>query len=354
MKILKMLSLILLVALFVASCDSGDTATEVEPTRQPTVIIPPIEEEPLVIADINSDYSAYNTYTLEINLTVTNGNSNEITQFVDMQMQISNDPPVQQLSMTAQGVDASLGSEQIMIDMVTVDGQTYMDMGDIGCVTLPSSGLDGTPFANLLEADTFFDGLNNADRVLPNAMVNGIEAAHYTFDETFFDEVFSGDTVQGHLWLEVDTNRLVRLEMHGEGAGLLGGIADDSAENDTLDQFRMTYDVTQINQPFETIIPETCDEDAADEGNQYPLLDDAYEQASFSGVLTYKSATTIENAVTFYQEALQPEGWVYNESESLITNAVATLIFSRDDVTITLLISPDPVGEDMTITIMDQ
>ena len=196
---MKFLKVLMLVVLFVTACgggeevdetvDSAETEPTTVPTTIPTVTLAPeptattvlpepeaviettgADSEPLLVADINSDYAAYSSYAVNIMMTVTDGETDETSQFIDMQVQVNHDPLMQQIMMRTQGVDEALGEEEITIQMATVDGKTFMDVPDLGCIALPSAGLEDTPFASFLEADTFLDGLNNARRVLPDGV----------------------------------------------------------------------------------------------------------------------------------------------------------------------------------------
>lgn len=381
---MKLVKLFLLVVLFVMGCNGNaqetteadtievqdsaensalptlEPSSTPEPTKIPTATSAPtaepvaeVDTEALTLSQLNNDYSIYSSYTLDINMTVTSGETGAIAQYVDMLVQISNDPPMQQIVLTAQGVDEALGAEAMTIEMASVEGQTFMDVPEMGCIAMPTGSLGQTPFAALLQTDEILQGLDNAERVLPNEMVNGVEAKHYVFDESFYGEIEEGDVVQGDLWIEADSNRLVRLQMSGAGGGFAVALGD-SAESDTLDPFTLVYDIVDVNVPFEVTIPTGCEAEAAGVENTFPILSDAYEQASIGAIVNYKTPTSLSDAVTFYQDAFAAEGYIYDEGESFVSDAVATLIFNIEGGSLTVLIAPDPLGDDTTVTIMDE
>ncbi len=312
----------------------------IEPTEEPA-------DEPLSLADMRADFSDFSSYTLDVDLSVINAESGKRTQFVEMTMQISIDPPTQQITMRALGIDESTADSEMAIELATVEGQTYMVVPEVGCIALPAGGLEDTPFADMMSASTFLDGVDNVARVRPNETINGIESEHYIFDETFFEAATDGDQLEGHLYIDAATQHLVRLEMNGNGADFANLSGQEGSSDDT---FSLIYDVVEVNQPFEVTIPDGCEGQA--DGPDYPQLADATQVSVFGEIVTYKTASSIKDAVAFYQAEMEAAGWTYLEGESFIADATSSLIFTQAEQTVMVLIVPE--SDNTSVTIMEQ
>jgi hypothetical protein len=99
-----------------------------------------------------------------------------------------------------------------------------------------------------------------------------------------------------------------------------------------------------IDVPVEAAIPAACmaeDGSVGGASSDFPMLDDASEVTSFAGVLSYQTASPMEDIVAYYDDALANEGWVKDEEGSFIASGNALVSYTRDGVSLSVTVSPN-------------
>jgi uncharacterized protein YacL (UPF0231 family) len=294
---------------------------------------PPLPESALSIYD--SEALPFNSYRMimVIEVTGTTAEGQEITQRIDSNMAFSKDPQAMDITMAFAGIDDEL--ENGSIQMVQIDDIAYMVMPEFGCIT--TSGEDimtDNPFAEMTDPDEFLDGLNDP-KYEGEETINGIRTRHYSFDEFSFmgttgEEI---ESAEGHVYIAKDGDYMVRMVMDATGSV---GMFDDNTNTDGT--FHMEMELVDIDQPIDVVIPESCaGQDGA--GAEYPMLEDAAEVTSFSGMLNYRTAISLEDALAFYDEALAAEGWVKDDGGSFVGGGTAMISYTRAEETITLSVT---------------
>lgn len=237
-----------------------------------------------------------------------------------------------------------------------IEGFTMTQIGDANYFVLPTgeciagfSGLEDNPFSQFLSPGEFMGGLAGAKLAERDVEVNGVNTDHYVFSESdlILDaaaEAGSLRDVEGHIYV-ADEGYVVRLEMTAEASGSL--LADESIGDGTLSYQLNFFD---INEPIEILPPEGCD--ASGESADYPILDDATDLASFSGVTTYQTATSFDDAVAFYQSEMEAAGWT--TEQQFIGEPTATFVFSKDGVEVQISIVGDDATGGNIIAIVEQ
>lgn len=305
-----------------------------------------MEEELINVADVNFDVSAYQSYAYSFQFELFPEGSEAASQTMTMSGAFQVDPPAQQLSLIfADGVDPSAGG---MMSITVVDGVSYSVISEMdGCISVPTEGDDfDNPFEDLqTDTEEFFGGFGKIRRVQPNETINGIEAAHYVFDETTFQEQdVSFQEVTGDVYVAIDSGLVVRLAMEGKDPTGLG-FSEDSSSND---RFTYLFNVSQLGEQLDITLPEGCE--VADGSSGFPKPEDASQVSSIGGIETFQTGMSGDEVAAFYQDLLPAEGWSYVEDESVAIGTLLTEVYTLESEKLQILIAPN--GEIVTVTLV--
>lgn len=328
--------------------EENDTETAVESTEEPAAT-EETSEEPAPSLDSALSFDTidelpFNSYhiTMVLEVTGTDANGEEVTQSLNSDFAISNDPQIMNIVMSFSGIDEMVDGETI--EMAQVEGTSYMVVPEMGCITTSGSDiLDENPFTDMMNPDQF---LNNVDepQYEGDETINGIETRHYSFDKFALtganpDEI---EDAEGHVYIAKDGGFLVRMVVDATGQVDLfdEGLIEDG-------QMHMEINLTDVDVPIEAAIPEAC---VAEDGtvggvnSEFPMLEDASEVTSFAGILSYQTASSTEDALAFYDDALAAEGWTKDEAGSFVADDSALVSYTRDGVTLSLTLSANEEG----------
>ncbi len=306
---------------------------------------PPLPESALSLNTI--DELPFNSYsiTMVLEVTGTDADGAEISQGMNSVFAFSKEPAVTNIYMDFFGIDDEMDSGTI--EMAQVEGTSYMVVPEMGCITTSGGNiLDENPFTEMLAPDQFLDDMGNVN-FEGNETINGIETRHYSFDQSAMTgtDLSEINEAEGHVYIAKDGDFLVRLTMDASGQidFFDEGINDDG-------NMYIEINLTDIDVPVEAAIPEACaaggeDGGPAGAGSEFPIMDDATEVTSFAGVLSYQTASSQEEVLAFYDEALTAEGWVQDEASSFVTEGNAIINYTQDGVTLSLTFS---ASEDST------
>jgi hypothetical protein len=327
-----------------------------EPTEAPTAV--PTEEpteepdEPIELSDIDLDFSDFNTYHLVMQITFTgiDADGNEISEGVIIDSLNQIDPPAQLMTMTATGDTDPLGTGGD-ISMATIDGTMYMDVPEMGCVSLPAAEA-GDVSAELFDTfspSSMFDNADNLRRIRPNQEINGIQTRHYQFDESAFGADDDVTSATGDLYIAVDGGYLVRMVAEIQGGSDFSLSASDDVSDGTA---YLEMNITDVNQPIEINLPEACAAQA--EGAAYPVMDDATETSTFAGFISYKTSASVAEVVAFYEAEMAAAGYTADADSTMVTDQFASMTFSSDDTVVTLSASYDSDSESTTVFLAEE
>lgn len=318
---------------------SSETAEQPQPTAEPAPSEEPTEEPAPAFEGIAMDTVLQNpefeSYEFNMTMTITpnDPSSGNEAQTLDFTIQHTANPRATSMSMSGMGLEGmEEGFENITI--VQIEGTAYMVMPEIGCMTFPAN--EDEIFAenpmNDLFNDGTFDDLDHANYE-GRETINGIETYHYSFDETSMPDAGEAEWIDGHIYLAVDGGYLVRMTMQGEG------MMDMAAEGEDSGEMYLEMNLTSVNQPITIPLPADCE--TMEGGSEYPVIEGAYELSSFPGLVSYKTESTAEEVVAFYEEALAAEGWEYIADESFTGGGSSLLSYRQDGKSLTLTVGPD-------------
>lgn len=247
----------LLIILLLAACQSSEYPQEPVTTGQNTGEEKvQIEAELITSTDIVVGFNDYDSYQVETKLTIIDNDTEEIIQTFRLGIQEIVEPFTQHLSAAAEGV-SDFPVAGMSLQLITIEDIIYMGILNEACTSFPAGVVSDAPFANILEIEEFVDAVHEAQRVLPNEVINGVEAKHYIFDETVYapGDLPEEIEIDGHLYLAIDDNHLVRMLIEGIDAREFDMSEPNSFENA---YGVMEYNVSHVNESFEIVAPEDC------------------------------------------------------------------------------------------------
>jgi hypothetical protein len=273
------------------------------------------------LSDPTVGLAALSSYTATLTLTFVDASGGGNDWSTSTVMRASVAPMASQQTFTPTGAAAGVGSTVI----TTLGGVTYEQTGDGSCSAEATSPdqvptLHDGPAASLIAVF----GADAAD----GATVAGIPAGHYAFDERALGQAGRA-TSKGELWVASSGGFVVKYIVSTTGgAGYFGdGI------NGTI---TWDYELTGVGQPTPIEIPGGCPRGLIDA----PTVPDATNVESVPGVLSYETAATTNDVVSFYGSELAKVGWVAT-GDPTVGATEATVGFQRLGETLTLTTSTD-------------
>lgn len=325
----------------------SDTAPVEEPTAEEPAAAEPAEEAPPLPETALSldtiDELPFNSYriTMAMEVTGTDANGEEVNQGVNADMAFSKEPSASEIAISFFGMEDEMGEGTI--EMVQVEGVSYMVVPEMGCITTSSEDiLSESPFSSMMNPDEFLEDLGDT-KYEGEETINGIRTRHYSFDKFALTGTDVNDikSAEGHVYIAKDGDFLVRMVVDAVGQVDMfdGGLTDDG-------DLHVEINLADVDEPVDVTIPEACAAQGGDggAGSEFPVLEDATDVTSFAGVLSYRTALSLEEIVAFYDDALAAEGWVKDEDGSFVSGGNALVNYTREGVTLNVTISPNEDG----------
>lgn len=337
------------------------------PTEEPVeeVVEEVVEEEPmeeeeaaeesssaiaevLQISEIDANGGLENyAMDLSMNFTAQDENGDDVVQTILADIIYSTDPSALSMNMSMEGVE---GAEEFgNMTMVQTEGTSYIVIPSLGCITSEVEEATENPFMDLTDSDQILEGVDNA-KFEGEENINGIDTLHYSFDASNLTEEEAQDVewAEGHIYLAKDGGYMVRFVMEGEG------VMDQFSDGENqFGLMQMEYNITPSDEAFVVEIPAECTESGAD-NSPYPVLEDATEFSSFGGFITYVTASSLEDALAFYDEVLGADGWVKDvDAGMLLEGSMASYEYSKDDLSISVMILVDEDAGNTSVTIIE-
>jgi hypothetical protein len=178
--------------------------------------------------------------------------------------------------------------------MLELDGVAYEKPGEDFCMAQVIDPANSA--VEELEPAAQLPSLFGAEEAGTEAM-NGVQAAHYTFDERALTEAGLNKST-GELWLASEGGHVLRYRQATTGDENYFGEA-------TQGTMTWDYELTQINQPVAIALPQDCPPGLV----EAPMMPDASNVESLPGLLRYDTVSSVEEVVSFYKQELLALGW---------------------------------------------
>jgi hypothetical protein len=228
-------------------------------------------------------------------------------------------PQARQLTVEKTGDSSNIDS----VFMAEMNGLAYERRGENACNATSSQA--GNSLGERLEPASFLTYVIGAEEA-GNDTVNGVTANHYTFDQRALGEQDLTEST-GELWVASEGNYIVKYLLMRKGKADYFGEGIEGTL--TLD-----YELTDPNQPVTIQLPQDCPPGMVDA----PLLPDASDVEKLPGALSYNTATSLEEAATFYQQEIPKLDWTLGGTAD-VSESAALLTYKKDRQIMTVAIT---------------
>ena len=336
-KLLKLLlPLILLIGLSLGCGLSGGDAetppqTEKTPSgeeaAEPTAeaVEPEDGGEEASLSSITEGLQDLDSYRSHLKMTFEDTtDSGTEQQVLEMDIEYVRDPFAQHVVIRSGDTDESF-------ETVQIGDQQYIVVGEGQCIS-SSAGEDAMD-TEFFKPEDVMGGLENAHRVRPDETINGIPCQHYAFDET---SMLGGDfaSAQGDVWIAVDGGYVVKYVMQAEGT---------DPESQQTGHIEWEYEIRDINTSITIEPPPGCEATES----EFPIMADATNMTTMSGMTMYESASSFDAVLAFYQEQMPANGWS-ETGDSFTAPGNAMLSYTKGESTANITLS----GEDGSVSVI--
>lgn len=314
-----------------------------------------VEEAPLDLGSSISGLENLNSYrnTLRVDWKGTK-EGEPVTGYLSMSGAYVREPSAQEIHFEGQGLatgeDQGLGK----VSFIQVGDTAWFYESESGTwAQLPAGSLDfeGGFFFAPEEFLSEFDAGKGRRSLLPQA-INGVQCYKYTFNEK---DLAEGDPTQGQVtraqgevYVAVDGGYVVRMVLDADMR------YTDSEQAFAFEEgsIQMTFDIFDINQPV-TIEPPAEAEAQAAGREDIPVLPDAQVEFSSAGTISYRTASSVEEAAQFYEDEMPQNGWTAQEGNAILAES-AFLSYTKDGETATAFIGTDENGTNILISVAQE
>jgi hypothetical protein len=309
------------------------------------------QEEAIDLTASISELEELNSYRAEFRFDWTGTREGQpVDGYMQMNSAFVREPPAQELHFEGKGFEAGLDQGLGKVSFIQVgDTAWFYESESDTWMQVPAGDMDFAEGLFFQPEDLLADfDVSKADRSPIPQEVNGVQAYKYTFDETDFDlnDLSQGEQVEqaeGEVYVAADGDYIVRLIID---ADLRFAAAEEMFEEGNI---KMTFDISDVNQPI-TIEP-PAEAAAQTRGREdVPLLPDADVQLSTSELISYLTASSVEDAAAFYEAEMPENGWTADEG-NMVLDESAVLNYNKDNETASIIVGTDENGTSVLISI---
>lgn len=359
MKNVRLVTLILLIgALALSACQqpaattpppaaNDNTSNENGAVSPPTTAndngaAPSADAPNLELTDVTAGLSALDSYQLTFSMTFEGTNAEgqpESSAFGSIE-EFSKSPLAKRTTVTGMGA-AGLGSaEDGGIQIIEVDGKTYSIFGD----TCAVADADSAPEASAMFNPSDIIGDISSSQFVGVENVNGVQARHYLVDVSSLQTLGAYTQAKAEAWVVGEPAQFV-VKYTFEATGTDTFFGTGTGAEGTL---RWDYEVDKVNQPLDITAPENC----GGAPDDIPIMADAVDTTSFSGITSYGSPTAFADVVAFYKTQMPANGWTEDASSgTFATDDFTTLSFTKEGRTASITITADSSSGETTVLI---
>lgn len=276
-----------------------------------------------------------------------------VTGYMQMRSAYVREPPAQELHFEGQGTEGGVDQGLGEVSFIQVGDTAWFYEGESDqWMQVPAGSLD-------FSEGLFFrpeDLLNNFDigkarRSLLPTERNGVPCYVHTFDERDFDltDAQEGDAVvraAGEVCVAVDGDYVVQMVVDADFRYTNPEQVFDEGN------IRMTLDISDVNQPITISLPAGAEAQAGGR-EDIPMLPDADIEFATAEFITYKTASSVEEAAGFYQDAMPANGWTAEESNVIMADT-AILTYNKGTESASIVIGADENGTNVMVSIGPQ
>lgn len=202
------------------------------------------------------------------------------------------------------------------------------------CISLAGQSGFENPFALFLDTGGFLT--EEAERVLPDETINGVDSYHYELSQENLLSWSVYDIYEADLYVAKEGGYVVRLLITGFGV-------NEVVSGDTAQEGDIYYELNNIPEVVSAIsIPEGCEEATA-VTTDYPVMDDATAVQSGPGFFSYETQASFDDVIAFYKDTLTANNeWAV--AQEIIQEPNATITFTGTGGTLLVNLGPGQNG----------
>jgi hypothetical protein len=225
-------------------------------------------------------------------------------------------------------------------EIIEVGGKSYFMLG----TTCTSSDSSEAPTATSNFSPSGVMGGVKSSQLIGTENINGVSAKHYALDVASLVTLGAYANAKGEAWIADQGNFVVKYTFEATGQNALFGGSDGSEGT-----IKWNYEVTSINQPVNIVAPDKCGNAAED----IPMMADATDKFASGGMSTYTTASALKDVIDFYTKGMKDNGWSPKD-DSLVQDAFATMSFTKDNRTVSIMLNFDPDKKTTSVVITEQ
>jgi hypothetical protein len=310
---------------------AGDTGSGTSPTEAADTSAPGSAEQDLTMSNLTEGLASLNSYksTFSVKFAGQDEQSQQVSLSWDTHEEFIREPRAQRLAVTTSGTEAQQ-TPAGTFEWITIGDTSYMITQEQGgapsCISVSSDS--ATPPEQGVFSPNMLGDINGAKYVNTES-VNGVQAKHYSWNDSGGLLGLGFTAVKGEAWVAVDGNYVVKYlsEANGKGGLLTGSSQAEGTMN-------FEYNLNEVNGSFTIAPPDGCQTAATD----IPIMADATDKSSFGEMTTYTTASAFADVVQFYKNEMPNNGWQPG-GEPTEMEGVAMLAFTKDNRNAQLMIT---------------
>jgi hypothetical protein len=242
----------------------------------------------------------------------------------DLVEEFVKDPPARRTLWTSTD-----DGKESTVELIQIGQNTYMKTGD---EWLAMTSTDQDIFAgNAFLSDPMGMVQSNKGRLAQRGVsVNGVSTDRYTFDEATLGGALTLGAIskaKGDVWLAPALKVVIKYAVHYEGKDLILGGGGEG-------YFDVALDLTDVNKPIAIKPPEGVGPAMPED---IPVMDGATELTAVSGIVSYKTTSSVDEVRDFYEAQMRVKGWAKaeNQIEGMLMftkgSRQATVMYQEED-----------------------
>ena len=293
-KMLILVFLPLLASLACLTLTGGTPPAGTEPTREAVEVDVELGPGSFDLTDTRVGLDELSTYKATLTIAFDGTKDGQPHQWSSTYEALYTKEPLARQVTIQQTGETSEEEPQLPAWMAEKDGAAYEIGADGSCT---ASVFDSqNPLGGLLDPAGLLTVVFGAEEA-GQETVNGVAAAHYTFDERALVQNGRNKST-GEMWVASEGGFIVRYLVTTEGnADYFGGGMEGTLTRD--------YQLTDVNQPLTIELPADCPAGLVNA----PLLPDASIVMNLPSLLAYDTGTSVLEARAFYEQELAKLGW---------------------------------------------
>jgi hypothetical protein len=268
------------------------------------------------------------------------------------------EPPAYEMHVEGSGYLGGGADEKPMkVSFYQIGDQTWFYTSENDSwMQVPSGQMDFQKSFLEFSPASILPGFNTSQELERNPVVqevNGVQCYQYTFTEKDImpekaDEERAVARAQGEASVAVDGGYIVKLTLD---ASIDASTEDEMFQKGTLN---LTYELSDINQPITIELPPEATEKAKGR-EDIPMLPDAKMEFSTPDMVSYNTASSVKDAIAFYETEMPKQGWMASGDETFKMEDMANLAFIKGtDKATVLIMKEDTGGTNVMISVQSQ